>query len=103
MLRKRAQRSKETISMLPTLKRLRNQWFALRPRTDRRCAPRRRRCQPLVERLEDRVVPTTIVGLDTANLLIRYDATSPNAATPIGTVTNLATGDVLFDIDFRPA
>ena len=54
------------------------------------------------EALEDRAVPATALALAGTSTLIRFDTATPNVVTTIGTITGLATGDSIVDLDFRP-
>ncbi|MBX9628630.1 MAG: DUF4394 domain-containing protein [Gemmataceae bacterium] len=62
------------------------------------------RSRPRVEFLEGRDVPALLLGLTTANQLVRFDSATPG--TPIGApvaVTGLAGGENLVGLDYRPA
>ncbi len=89
--------------MLHTLQRIRRQWKSLLPRPGRRSWPRRRPYRPLLERLEERTVPTTIVGLTVTNTLVRFDSATPGTFTNIAPIVGLVAGDNVVGIDFRPA
>ena len=55
------------------------------------------------ERLEDRHVPTAVVGLEAAGLsLVKFDTATPGTTTTVG-VTGLAADEFLVSIDFRPS
>src|SRR5262245_65173573 len=70
-------------------------------------APGRRgagpRCRPGVERLEDRVTPTTLIALSTDNRLLAFDSSSPGTLQGTLPITGLQTGESVVGIDFRPA
>src|SRR5262245_40105372 len=63
----------------------------------------RRTNAPRVESLEDRTVPSTVIGLTSTNQLIRFDTATPGAIAGTTPVTGLQPGEDLLGIDFRPA
>ena len=75
--------------MLHAPKRLRSQWLASRRRTGCALSARQKAYRPLVESLEDRRLLATVVGLTTANSLVRFDSASPGTVTNIGPVTGI--------------
>ncbi len=56
-----------------------------------------------IEMLENRVVPTTLLGLTHSNRLIQFDSGAPTRITNTVSVTGLADGEDLVSIDARPA
>ncbi len=58
---------------------------------------------PRIEPLEARIAPSTLLGLDTANHLLRFNSASPDTLAANTTVTGLGGGETLVGIDFRPA
>lgn len=70
-------------------------------------SPQRRATVPcflaaLVERLEDRIAPATLVGLNTNDQLMVFESAGTISGISIN-VTGLQTGEHLLGIDFRPA
>ncbi|MBX9580353.1 MAG: DUF4394 domain-containing protein [Gemmataceae bacterium] len=64
----------------------------------------RGRSRPRVESLEGREVPAVLLGLTTADRLVRFDSSAPGTliGTPVA-VTGLGPAEDLVGIDFRPA
>src|SRR4029077_9504232 len=60
------------------------------------------RVPPCLETLEDRCLLTTLVGVTTAGALVRFDSTTPNALTAIGTISGVAAGQSIVPLDFDP-
>ena len=56
----------------------------------------------LVERLEDRIAPATLIGLNTNDQLLVFESTGTATPLPIS-VTGLQPSEHLLGIDFRPA
>lgn len=60
------------------------------------------RARLFVESLEDRTLLSTIYGITTGNVLIRFDSAAPSQVTTIGAVTGLGAAETIRGIDFRP-
>ena len=60
------------------------------------------RARPCLETLEDRCVMATLVGVTTAGALVRFDSTTPNMLTAIGTISGVAAGQRIVALDFDP-
>ena len=58
---------------------------------------------PRIEPLEPRIAPSTLLGLDNANQLLRFNSASPGTLAANTAVTGLGAGETLVGIDFRPA
>ncbi len=58
---------------------------------------------PAITPLEDRTVPTALIGLTTSNQLVSFDSATPGTITSTVPVTGLATGQDLVGIDVRPS
>src|SRR5438552_16266382 len=63
----------------------------------------RRTAAPRVESLEDRTVPSTVIGLTATNQLITFDTATPGTIASTMPVVGLPVGEDLLGIDFRPA
>src|SRR5262249_52015905 len=78
-------------------------WNRLQPPSSpprRRAAGRHGRLG--VELLEDRCVPSTLVGLTTDNRLLAFDRQTPGTIQGALPITGLPAGESILDVDFRP-
>src|SRR5262245_60348214 len=60
------------------------------------------RARPSVERLEDRWVPASLIGLTDTNTLLRFHSTTPGTTTSTA-ISGLNGGESVLGIDLRPA
>src|SRR4051812_24423632 len=56
-----------------------------------------------VERCEDRTLMATALGVTGGNTLIRFDTATPGTIDAVVPISNLAGGDTIVGLDFRPA
>ncbi len=73
------------------------------PNGSRSTSPRSLARRLFLSPLEDRTVPTALVGLTTTNQLVTFDSAAPGTITSTVAVSGLQPGETLVGIDFRPA
>ena len=73
-----------------------------RTRELRRQNPKAQRVSLTLEALEGRDVPATLLALDTANTLLRFDSSSPTAIQSAISISGVPSGERVVGMDFRP-
>ena len=58
--------------------------------------------RPTIEGLEDRSVPTTLLGLNNTNQLLRFDTDTPGTIRSTVNIQGLNAGEAVVGIDYRP-
>src|SRR5579859_2922181 len=66
-------------------------------------AKRVRSAPPRLERLEDRCLLATLVGVTVGNNLVRFDSSAPAAVTMVGAISGVAAGQNIVSVDFQPS
>lgn len=62
-----------------------------------------RRPSGALERLEDRALMATLLGVTTGNSLLRFDSATPATIQSTTPITGLQPGETILGVDFRPA